>query len=341
MTEMTACRRRADHARLRAASTRDEHAPRGQRIVDFVHAQRRAKIGMQLGHCGPQGLDEADVGGRGRAAAPRATGRCSPRRRCRTGPAQPGAARDDARRHGRVRDEFVAAARAAADGGLRLLELHMAHGYLLSSFLSPLTNRRDDEYGGTLAERARFPLEVFDACARCGRRSGRCPCGSRPRTGCEGGFDRRRCGRASRALLRTAGCDIVDVSSGPGRRPSSGRPTAACSRRRSPTGSATRSGIPTIAVGAISSYDDVNTIILAGRADLCALARPHLVRPYWTLHAAADQGYDVEWVPQYRSGSRRPTDGRGTGSRRAPVRRLGQRSPTRSARPRAAPQVTA
>jgi len=85
-------------------------------------------------------------------------------------------------------------------------------------------------------------------------------------------------------------------------------------------------GIPAIAVGAISSYDDVNTIILAGRADLCALARPHLYDPHWTLHAAAEQEHRVEWVPQYRSGSRRPVTGKGDGLRRAPVRRFGGRA---------------
>ena len=97
------------------------------------------------------------------------------------------------------------------------------------------------------------------------------------------------------------------------------RRSAAASRRRSPTGSATRSAIPTIAVGAISSYDDVNTTILAGRADLCALGRPHLYDPYWTLHAAAEQGYgDTEWIVQYQAGSRRPMDGRLDGPKPPP-----------------------
>ena len=101
-------------------------------------------------------------------------------------------------------------------------------------------------------------------------------------------------------------------------------------------------GIPTIAVGAISSYDDVNTIVLSGRADLCALARPHLYDPHWTLHAAAEQEHKVEWVPQYRSGSRRPVTGKGDGLRRAPVRRFGP-EPVDPGRPPARwrPKVTA
>ena len=125
----------------------------------------------------------------------------------------------------------------------------------------------------------------------------------------EGGFDGDQA-VAFAALLREAGCDIVDVSSGqvwPDQRPAYGRSfqTPFADRIRN------EAGIPTIAVGAISSYDDVNTIVLAGRADLCALARPHIYDPHWTLHAAADQGYAVEWVPQYRSGSRRPNAGEG------------------------------
>ena len=119
--------------------------------------------------------------------------------------------------------------------------------------------------------------------------------------------------------LREAGCDIVDVSTGqvsPDQAPAYGRSyqTPYADRIRH------EAGIPVIAVGAISSYDDVNTIILAGRADLCALARPHLWDPHWTLHAAADQGVEVDWIPQYRSGARAPNTGKDV--RRAPLRRF-------------------
>ncbi len=218
----------------------------------------------------------------------------------------------------------------------------MAHGYLLSSFLSPLTNRRDDEYGGSLDGRARYPLEVFAACRAVWP-------AERPMSvrisatdwfeGPPAGFDGDQA-VAFATLLQAAGCDIVDVSSGqvwPDQQPAYGRSfqTPFADRIR------TEVGIPTIAVGAISSYDDVNTIVLAGRADLCALARPHLYDPYWTLHAAADQGYAVEWVPQYRSGSRRPQDGKGDGIRRAPVRHFGPVAEAERPPARWRPKVTA
>ncbi|MGH2907811.1 MAG: bifunctional salicylyl-CoA 5-hydroxylase/oxidoreductase, partial [Solirubrobacteraceae bacterium] len=123
-----------------------------------------------------------------------------------------------------------------------------------------------------------------------------------------GGFDGDDAVALAR-MLADHGCDLVDVSTGqvwPDQRPAYGRSyqTPFADRIRHEV------GIATMAVGAISSHEDVNTIILSGRADLCALARPHLYDPYWTLHAAADQGYDVDWVVNYRSGSRRPNDGR-------------------------------
>ena len=205
-----------------------------------------------------------------------------------------------------VREEFVAATERAIEAGFDLLEVHMAHGYLLSSFLSPLTNVRDDEYGARPRE---VPARGVRApAARCGPRTSRCRSGSARWTG------RRAASTAttrwrSRAGSQDAGCDIVDVSTGqvvPDQKPAYGRSfqTPYADRIRHEV------GIPVIAVGAISSYDDVNTIILAERADLCALARPHLWDPHWTLHAAADQGVDIDWIPQYRSGSREPPTGK-------------------------------
>jgi anthraniloyl-CoA monooxygenase len=156
----------------------------------------------------------------------------------------------------------------------------------------------------------------------------------------EGGFDGDQA-VAFAHMLRDAGCDLVDVSAGqvwPDQRPAYGRSfqTPFADRIRH------EAGIPTVAVGAISSYDDVNTIILSGRADLCALARPHLWDPHWTLHAAADQGVAVDWVPQYRSGSRAPNTGKGDAVRKAPVRRFDEPEPDRDGwAPRWRPRVSA
>ena len=165
----------------------------------------------------------------------------------------------------------------------------MAHGYLLSSFLSPLTNLREDQYGGSLENRSRFPLEVLDACRAVWPADRPMSVRISATDWVPGGFD------ADDAVALCAdaaahGVDIVDVSTGqvsPDEQPAYGRSyqTPFADRIRNEV------GIPTIAVGAISSYDDVNTIILAGRADLCALARPHLYDPHWTLHAAVEQEY--------------------------------------------------
>jgi anthraniloyl-CoA monooxygenase len=207
-----------------------------------------------------------------------------------------------------VLDQFICATRGAAEAGFDLLELHMAHGYLLSSFLSPVSNAREDCYGGSLEDRARFPLEVFDACRR--EWPGDKPVSVRisATDWVPGGFDPDQAVAFAR-MLKDRGCDLVDVSSGqvsPLEQPAFGRSyqTPFADRIRSEV------GIPTIAVGAISSYDDVNTIVVAGRADLCALARPHLYDPHWTLHAAAEQDHELEWAPQYQAGSRKPPAGR-------------------------------
>src|SRR4051794_36337573 len=286
-----------------------------KRIVDFVHAHARAKIGAQIGHAGRKGStqllweaeDQPLPEGNWPLIAP------SPL------PYLPGVSqipREMTRADlDAVRDEFVAAARRADEAGFDLLELHMAHGYLLSSFLSPLTNVREDEYG---VDRARFPLEVFEACRAVWPAEKPMSVRISATDWCEGGFDGDDAVAFARRL-REAGCDIVDVSTGqvsPDQRPAYGRSfqTPYADRIRH------EAGIPVIAVGAISSYDDVNTIILAGRADLCALARPHLYDPHWTLHAAAEQGVQLEWVPQYRSGSRPPQTGKDV--RRMPMRRF-------------------
>jgi anthraniloyl-CoA monooxygenase len=211
--------------------------------------------------------------------------------------------------------EFVAATRRADAAGFDLLEIHMAHGYLLSSFLSPLTNVRADEYG---RDRALFALEVFAACRAVWPAEKPMSVRISATDWVEGGFDGDDAVAFARRLV-SAGCDLIDVSTGqvsPDQRPAYGRSfqTPYADRIRH------EAGIPVIAVGAISSYDDVNTIIRAGRADLCALARPHLWDPHWTLHAAVDQGVEVAWPPQYRSGAREPQTGKDV--RRMPLRRF-------------------
>src|SRR3954449_2257106 len=299
---------------------RDEHTVAWKRIVDFVHAHGPAKIGCQLGHSGRKGstklmweaedqpLDEGNWPLIAPSALPYVEGvNQVPREMTR--------ADMDA-----VRDDFVAATKRADAAGFDLLEVHMAHGYLLSSFLSPLTNVREDEYGGSLENRARYPLEVFAACRAVWPEDKPMSVRVSAHDWYDGGFTDDDAVAFAR-LLKQAGCDIVDVSSGqvwPDQQPAYGRSfqTPFADRIRH------EAGIPAIAVGAISSHDDVNTIVLSGRADLCALARPHLHDPQWTLHAAADQEYDVEWIPQYRSGKRPPPTGKGDGIRRAPVRRF-------------------
>lgn len=194
-----------------------------------------------------------------------------------------------------VREQFAAAARRADACGFDLLELHCAHGYLLSGFLSPLTNQRTDAYGGPLAHRLRFPLEVFDTLRALWP-------DDRPMTvrisatdWAEGGTTAEDAVEIARAFV-AHGADAIDVSTGqvvPGERPEYGR------SYQTPYADRIRNTlcVPVIAVGAISSWDDVNSLLLAGRADLCALARPHLYDPHWTLHAAAEQGYTGPGAP--------------------------------------------
>ena len=282
-----------------------------KRITAFVHAQAPGTaIGVQLGHSGRkgstklmwQGMDEPLEDGNwplvAASSLPYKPQSQTPRALSR-------AQLTD------IREQFTAAAWRAARCGFDLLELHCAHGYLLSGFLSPLTNQRTDAYGGSLDRRLRFPLEVFDAVRSVWPEE-------RPMTvrisatdWAEGGNTADEAVEIARAFA-AHGADAVDVSTGQvvaDEQPEYGRSyqTPYADRIRHET------RIPVIAVGAISSWDDVNSLILAGRADLCALARPHLYDPHWTLHAAAEQGYTgpgVSWPAPYRAGSRRPQTGR-------------------------------
>ena len=198
--------------------------------------------------------------------------------------------------------QFVRAAEMAERAGFDMLELHYAHGYLMSAFITPLTNRRTDAYGGSLENRMRFPLEVF-AAVRAVWPAGK-PISVRISAndwvGADGVTPEDAVDIAR--MLQAAGVDIIDVSAGQtsqARGPVYGRmfQTPFSDRIRNET------GIATMAVGNIYEPDHVNSILMAGRADLCCLARPHLADPYWTLHAAAQLGYQGEsWPKPYLAG---------------------------------------
>jgi anthraniloyl-CoA monooxygenase len=282
-----------------------------RRITDFVHTRAPGSaIGVQLGHSGRkgstklmwEGMDEPLENGNWPLVA------ASPipyRPYSQTPRALTRAQLTD------LREQFASAACRAARAGFDLLELHCAHGYLLSGFLSPLTNRRTDAYGGSLAKRLRFPLEVFDAVRGMWPEEKPLTVRISATDWAEGGTTAEDAVEIARAFA-AHGADAIDVSTGQvvaEERPEFGRSyqTPFADRIRHEV------GVPVIAVGAISSWDDVNSLILAGRTDLCALARPHLYDPHWTLHAAAEQGYDgpgVAWPAPYRAGSRRPQTGR-------------------------------
>jgi anthraniloyl-CoA monooxygenase len=199
-----------------------------------------------------------------------------------------------------VREQFVRAARLGAEAGFDMLELHMAHGYLLATFLSPLTNQRQDIYGGSVPNRLRFPLEVVRAVRAAWPIDKPLSVRLSATDWAEGGLGEGELLEIARALA-DAGADVLDVSTGqtvPWQRPVYGR------MWQSPYSDLVRNvvGIPTIAVGNIYEPDHINSIVAAGRADLCAVARPHLADPSWTLHSAAAQGYHAqEWPLPYVS----------------------------------------
>ena len=278
----------------------EEQAAYWGRIVDFVHAHSEAKIGLQLGHSGRKGstklMWEGDSdpleSGNWEIISP------SPIRYRPDSQVPREMTRHDMEQ---VKQQFVYSARLGADAGFDLLELHMAHGYLLSSFLTPLANQRDDKYGGSLENRIRYPLEVFEAVRDVW--PDHLPMSVRisATDWVPGGFDGDDAVVFARKL-KGAGCDLIDVSTGQtsiDANPEYGRlyQTPYSDRIRNEV------GIATMTVGAVSSIDDVHNILVAGRADLCVLARPHLVDPYWTMNAAIDLGYAEHPFPnQYLSG---------------------------------------
>jgi anthraniloyl-CoA monooxygenase len=200
-----------------------------------------------------------------------------------------------------VREDFVRATRLGLQAGFDMLELHMAHGYLLASFLSPLTNQRTDEYGGSIENRLRFPLEILAATRREWPADKPLSVRISATDWAAGGLSDED-GLTLVRAFRDAGMDLIDVSTGqtvPTQKPIYGRmwQTPFADRIRNEV------GVATMAVGNIYESDHVNSIVAAGRADLCAIARPHLANPAWTLQAAASQGYRPQWWPkQYLSG---------------------------------------
>ncbi len=276
------------------------HVEAWKRITGFVHQSSPARICLQLGHSGRKGSTRIGLEGTdvplsednwdvwGPSPEAHKPGMQVPREM----------SREDM---DRVVHDFSRATRLAVTADFDMLELHCAHGYLLSSFITPLANKRTDAYGGTLANRLRFPLEVFAAMREVWPQDRPISVRISATDWVAGGVDAAEAVEIARAF-RDAGADIMHISTGqtsPDARPVYGRmyQTPFSDRIRNEL------GVKTIAVGAITEPDQVNSILAAGRADLCALARPHLADPHWTLHAAAQQGFKEQpWPWQYRSG---------------------------------------
>jgi len=277
-----------------------EHTAAFKRIADWIHANTDAKFGIQIGHAGAKastrlawdGIDLPLPSGNWPIVA------ASPQQYIE-GVSQ--VAREITRADmDTVKGQFVATTRAAAEAGADWLELHCAHGYLLSSFISPLTNQRGDEYGGSLENRLRYPLEVFAAVRAAWPKDKPMSVRISAHDWVEGGITPADAVEISKAF-KAAGADLIDVSSGQvskKEKPIYGRmfQTPFADRIRQ------EAGISTIAVGAISEADHANSILAAGRADLCAVARPHLANPSWTLTEAARIHYTpIAWPKQYRT----------------------------------------
>ncbi|KQQ96321.1 salicylyl-CoA 5-hydroxylase [Arthrobacter sp. Leaf141] len=292
----------------------DEQRDSWKEIVDFVHSRSTAKIGVQLGHSGRKGstklmwdgidqpLDSGNWTAVGPSALPYGPGNQTPLELDQAGM--------DA-----IQAEFVSAAMRAEEAGFDILEVHAAHGYLLSSFLSPVSNKRTDEYGGSLQNRLRFPLEVFDAVRAAWPADKPVTVRISATDWIDGGNTSDDSVHIAKAFVEhgAAGLDISTGQVAKEEKPAFGRSYQTPFADRIRQEVAAPAGVAVIAVGAISSYDDVNSILLAGRADLIALGRTHLYDPQWTLHAAAEQDYQgpaAEWIPQFRAGRRKPPSSR-------------------------------
>ena len=288
----------------------DEQRDAYRAITGFVHERSAAKIGAQLGHSGRKGstklmwdgmdkpLDDGNWEVIGPSPVPYGKDCHVPRE----------ATRADL---DKVTADFAAAARRAVDAGFDLVEVHAAHGYLLSSFLSPVANKRTDEYGGSLENRLRYPLEVFDAVRAVVPEPVPVTVRISATDWVPGGNTEEDAAEIAAAFIEH-GAAAIDVSSGQvteDEKPAFGRSYQTPFADKIRHLVAGPAGVKVIAVGAVSSYDDVNSILLAGRADLCALGRTHLYDPNWTLHAAAEQEYlgsGAQWPVQWQAGRRKP-----------------------------------
>jgi len=294
----------AAHARISPGCTglwNETQRDAFRRIVEFCHAHARAKLCLQLGHAGRKGstqlgwerMDHPLPAGNWPLIAPSPLPYLEgvsqvPRAMTR-------ADMDE------VREHFVRATRLADEAGFDMLELHMAHGYLLASFISPLTNHRTDGYGGPIENRMRFPLEVFCACREVWPADKPMSVRISASDWAPGGLSGEDLMVLAR-MLKEAGCDLIDVSTGqtvPWQKPVYGR------MYQAPFADWVRNevGIATMTVGAVTSADQVNTLLAAGKADLVALARPHLADPYFTLKSSAWYQHEAQhWPLQYLSG---------------------------------------
>ena len=280
---------------------KDEHVDRWRRVVDFVHQNSYAKMGMQLGHAGRKGSTNLQwEGGEKQPLAksednwPIMAASSIPYTENNQIPKEM-----DRRDMDDVIAQYVAAANRANEAGFDIIELHCAHGYLLNTFLSPKTNNRQDDYGGSIENRLRFPLQVFSAIRAVWPNEKPISVRISATDWIDGGFmpeDAVTVAKSFKAL----GCDIIDVSSGQvveDEEPVYGR------LFQLPFSDRVRleAEIPTMTVGNIQSYADANSIIAGGRADICVIARMHLFDPYWTRHAANELDYPLEMPDQYKS----------------------------------------
>ena len=282
----------------------EAQVPAFRRLTDFVHAETEAKICAQIGHAGRKGSTRLAWDGIDRALPegenwPLLSASAIPLMEGNVVPKAMDRADMDM-----VKDQFVEAVRAAREAGFDMIEMHAAHGYLLASFISPVTNKREDEYGGSLENRMRYPLEVFAAMRA--EWPAEKPMTVRISAHDWMGEEAVTPDEAVKiaALFKAAGADAINVSSG--QREKSEQPVYG-RMFQVPFADRVRNeiGLPTLVAGNIYEPDHVNSILMAGRADLVLLARPHLADPYWTLHAAVELGDEAQrWPLPYEGGRR-------------------------------------